>query len=141
LNQNLHFHTEDISFQLNDKKAIRRWLNDCAKAENHKINQLNYIFCSDNYLLEINKKYLNHDFYTDVVSFDYSENDQVSGDIYISYPRVKENARDFSIPIKEELQRVMIHGLLHLLGYADKSTSQKVTMKSKEDFYLSLRAF
>jgi rRNA maturation RNase YbeY len=141
LNQNIHFHFEDLSFQLSKKKALRIWLNECAKAENQTIDQLNYIFCSDNYLLEINKKYLNHDFYTDVISFDYSENGLVSGDIYISYPRVKENAGDFLIPIKEELQRVIIHGLLHLLGYSDKTPSQKKTMKSKEDFYLSLRAF
>jgi rRNA maturation RNase YbeY len=141
LNQNIHFHTEDINFQLSKKKAIRLWLNECTKAENQKIDQLNYIFCSDNYLLKINKKYLKHDYYTDVISFDYSENDQIIGDIYISYPRIKENARDFSIPLKDELQRVMIHGLLHLLGYSDKTTSQKVAIKSKEDFYLSLRAF
>jgi len=141
LNSNLHFHFENISFILSNKKALRIWLNNCAKAENQIIDELNYIFCSDNHLLEINKKFLNHDFYTDVISFDYSEDENITGDIFISYERVKENARDFSIPIKDELHRVIIHGLLHLMGYSDKTTPQKSEMKSKEDFYLSLRAF
>ena len=142
MNQKIHFHFEDISFQLSHKKALRTWLFECAKAENQNINQLNYIFCSDNYLLEINKKYLQHDFFTDVISFDYAEDDDnITGDIFISYERIKENAGDFSIPLKDELHRVVIHGLLHLLGYSDKTTVQKATMKGKEDFYLSLRAF
>jgi len=142
LNQKLHFHFEEISFQLSNKKALRAWLIACGKAENHIINQLNYIFCSDNYLLDINKNYLNHNYYTDVITFDYSEEkDAITGDVFISYERVKENARDFSIPLKDELHRVIIHGLLHLFGYSDKTPVQKATMKVKEDFYLSLRAF
>lgn len=139
--QNLHFHFEDISFQLSKIKALKLWLIECAKAENQKIIQLNYIFCSDNYLLDINTKYLNHDFYTDVISFDYSEGKKISGDIFISFERVKENAKVFSKSTKDELHRVLIHGLLHLLGYSDKTSKQKAIMKSKEDFYLSLRAF
>ena len=126
---------------MSNLKALRHWLIDCANAENQKITQLNFIFCSDQYLLNINKKHLNHDFYTDVITFEYSDIEGVTGDVFISYERIKENAKDFTIPVKDELHRVIIHGLLHLLGYSDKTTGQKSTMKSKEDFYLSLRAF
>ena len=141
MSQSIHFHQEDISFQLQDIKALRLWIIESVNKENKSIGQLNYIFCSDNYLLKINKKYLNHDFFTDVISFDYSEENHISGDIYISYDRVKENAQEFSNTIKDELHRVVIHGLLHLFGYSDKTSPLKAIMKRKEDFYLSLRAF
>ena len=109
--------------------------------ENKNIENLSFIFCSDEYLLKINKNYLTHDFYTDVISFDYTEENLVSGDIFISIDRVKENAIIFSSSIKDELHRIIIHGLLHLLGYSDKTPRLKAIMKDKEDFYLSLRAF
>ena len=117
------------------------WIAKNISKENKKVGQLNFIFCSDSYLLEINKKYLNHDFFTDVISFDYTEENRISGDIYISLDRVKENAKEFGYSIKDELHRIIIHGLLHLLGYSDKTPDLKVIMKDKEDFYLSLRAF
>ena len=141
MNNNIHFHLEGVSFRLRSIKAIKLWLNSAAKTEKNTIDTLNVIFCSDEYLLGINKKYLNHDYYTDIITFDNSDNQNVSGDLFISYDRIKENANNFSIPISNELHRVVIHGLLHLLGYNDKTTTQKQEMKSKEDFYLSLRSF
>jgi len=117
------------------------WINESALKENKTVENLSFIFCSDDFLLKINNKYLNHDFYTDVISFDYSEQNLVSGDIYISIDRVKENSRKFGCTVKDELHRIIIHGILHLFGYSDKTPEQKAIMKDKEDFYLSLRAF
>lgn len=141
MSQSIHFHQEDISFQIQNIKALRSWIADSIFKENKSVGQLNFIFCSDNYLLKINKKYLDHDFFTDVISFDHSEENHISGDIYISIDRVKENATEFGCSLKDELHRIIIHGLLHLLGYSDKTQELKATMKEKEDFYLSLRAF
>jgi len=141
LSQSIHFHQEDISFQLQNIKALRLWIIESVFKENKRVGQLSFIFCSDNYLLKINKNYLNHDFFTDVISFDYTEENRISGDIYISLDRVKENAKEFSSLLKDELHRIIIHGLLHLIGYSDKTPDQKAIMKDKEDFYLSLRAF
>jgi len=141
LSQSIHFHQEEISFTIQNIKALRLWIAKCAFKENKSVGQLSFIFCSDDYLLKINKKYLNHDFFTDVISFDYTEEDRISGDIYISLDRVKENAKEFGYSLKDELHRIIIHGLLHLLGYSDKTSSLKATMKDKEDFYLTLRAF
>ena len=141
MSQSIHFHQEDISFRIQKINALRLWIAKNISKENKKVGQLNFIFCSDSYLLEINKKYLNHDFFTDVISFDYTEENRISGDIYISLDRVKENAKEFGYSIKDELHRIIIHGLLHLLGYSDKTPDLKVIMKDKEDFYLSLRAF
>ncbi|RLD24265.1 MAG: rRNA maturation RNase YbeY [Bacteroidetes bacterium] len=141
MSQSIHFHQEDISFQLQNIKALRLWIIESVFKENKRVGQLSFIFCSDNYLLKINKNYLNHDFFTDVISFDYTEENRISGDIYISLDRVKENAKEFSSLLKDELHRIIIHGLLHLIGYSDKTPDQKAIMKDKEDFYLSLRAF
>ena len=141
MSQSIHFHQEEISFQIQNIKALRLWITKSAFMENKNIENLSFIFCSDEYLLKINKNYLTHDFYTDVISFDYTEENLVSGDIFISIDRVKENAIIFSSSIKDELHRIIIHGLLHLLGYSDKTPRLKAIMKDKEDFYLSLRAF
>ena len=141
MSQSIHFHQEDIFFQIQNIKALRSWIANSIFKENKSVGQLSFIFCSDNYLLKINKKYLNHDFFTDVISFDHSEENHISGDIYISIDRVKENAKEFGYSLKDELHRIIIHGLLHLLGYSDKTQELKATMKEKEDFYLSLRAF
>ena len=141
MSQSIHFHQEDIFFQIQNIKALRSWIANSIFKENKSVGQLSFIFCSDNYLLKINKKYLNHDFFTEVISFDHSEENHISGDIYISIDRVKENAKEFGYSLKDELHRIIIHGLLHLLGYSDKTQELKATMKEKEDFYLSLRAF
>ncbi len=139
--QKITFNFEDLSPFLKNRGNLRLWLQASAKKEKQRINAVNYIFCSDKHLLSINKQYLNHNYFTDVITFQYDDNDGVSGDIFISYDRIKENAKEFNQSISNELHRVMVHGLLHLLGYKDKNTEQQKVMKSKEDFYLSLRTF
>lgn len=136
----INFFQEDINFTLPNKTAVRNWINNTISAENYSLSELNFIFCSDVYLLEINKQYLNHDTYTDIITFDNSEEEGVIvGDIFLSIERIKENAQTFKVPFKDELHRVIIHGTLHLLGYPDKKKEEKALMTQKEDFYLSLR--
>lgn len=136
----IYFFEEDISFTLKDKIAVRNWINNTITSENHTLKELNFIFCSDNYLLEINKQYLNHDTFTDVITFDNSEEKAVIvSDIFISIDRIKENAKTFKVNFIDELHRVIIHGTLHLLGYPDKKKEEKDLMTSKEDFYLARR--
>jgi probable rRNA maturation factor len=128
------FFEEDIQFKLSHKNLHKRWLKEIAKVENFVISELNYIFCSDTYLLKINQEYLNHETYTDIITFDNSEEDQViEGDIFISIHRVEENAQQEQVLFEEELHRVMSHGLLHLMGYKDKSKEDKIQMRKKED--------
>jgi rRNA maturation RNase YbeY len=132
----VHFCTEDITFSLKEKLKHKAWLNEVAKQEGKRILELTYVFCSDDYLLQINQEYLNHDTLTDIVTFDNSEDpNKIEGDIFISIDRVKENGD--ALGTKEtELERVMVHGLLHLLGYKDKKKEDKVLMTEKEDFYI-----
>ncbi len=139
--QKITFNFEDLSPFLKNRGNLRLWLQASAKKEKQKIHAINYIFCSDKNLLSINKQYLNHNYFTDVITFQYDDNEGISGDIFISYDRIKENAKEFNQTVSNELHRVMVHGLLHLLGYEDKNTEQQKVMKSKEDFYLSLRTF
>jgi rRNA maturation RNase YbeY len=130
------FLTEDITFELKEKLKHKAWLKDAAKAEGFKIGELNYIFCSDAYLLDINQKYLGHDTLTDIVTFDNSEDPKmIEGDIFISIERVQENAIKFDTA-ESELKRVMVHGLLHLAGYKDKDNAQKELMRNKENEHL-----
>lgn len=130
------FLTEDITFGLKEKLKHKAWLKDVAKAEGFTIGELNYIFCSDAYLLDINQKYLSHDTLTDIVTFDNSEDPKmIEGDIFISIERVRENAIKFDTK-GSELQRVMVHGLLHLAGYKDKDKAQKELMRNKENEHL-----
>lgn len=132
----IQFCTEDITFSLKDKLKHKAWLNEVAKQEGKKILELSYVFCSDDYLLQINKEYLNHDTLTDIVTFDNSEDPKkIEGDIFISIDRVKENGEKLGTS-ETELERVMVHGLLHLLGYKDKKKEDKVLMTEKEDFYI-----
>ena len=134
------FFEEDISYKLKHKTSLRQWITDTIQAEGYKLRELSYIFCSDNYLLQINRQYLNHDTYTDIVTFDNSDTEKVVvGDIFISIDRIRENALKFSVPETDELHRVIIHGVLHLLGYKDKTTVDKAKMTEKEDFYLGKR--
>ncbi len=134
------FHSEDVDFHLVDKKKLINWIKNSIKNESKKVGEISYIFCSDNYLYNMNLGYLNHDTYTDIITFDYTENDIISGDIFISIDRVKDNAKKFSTIFENELSRVIIHGVLHLIGYKDKSAQEKHLMRSKEDFYLTLQA-
>ena len=135
----ISFHTEDILFNLTEKLKHKQWLQAVAKEEQRKIGELNYVFCSDSYLLEINQEYLQHDTYTDIVTFDNSDNPKmIEGDIFISCDRIVENAAKFGTE-SSELQRVMVHGLLHLCGYKDKAKADKALMTEKENYYLAKR--
>lgn len=138
----INFFAEDITFNIKQKGLVRKWIRTTILAEKHRIRLINFIFCSDAYLLNINQQYLNHDTYTDIITFDNSEKDQdILGDIFISLERIRENARKLNVNETDELHRVMIHGTLHLLGYPDKGKSAKALMTEKEDLYLSKRAF
>lgn len=132
----ISFHTEDIKFNLKNKTILKKWIGSVIEKKKRKTGELNFIFCSDEHLLGINRQYLNHDTYTDIITFDYSKEDvkqPVSADIFISIDRVKENAEKFSKPFENELQRVIIHGVLHLLGYKDKNKTAKEEMTKEED--------
>ena len=138
----IHFFSEDISYTLKQKASLRAWIKSTIVDEGYKLSELNFIFCSDIYLLSINQTYLKHDTYTDIITFDNSENKKViAGDIFISIDRIRENALNFKVKEEDELQRVMIHGTLHLLGHKDKGKAARALMTEKEDFYLSKRAF
>lgn len=138
----INFFAEDITFNIKQKGLVRNWIRNTILAEKHRLRLINFIFCSDAYLLNINQQYLNHDTYTDIITFDNSEKDQdILGDIFISLERISENARKLNVNETDELHRVMIHGTLHLLGYPDKGKSAKALMTEKEDLYLSKRAF
>jgi rRNA maturation RNase YbeY len=128
-----------VDFTLKDRKKLKSFINSLIVKEKRNLNNLNYIFCRDKDLLEINHKYLNHNLYTDVVTFDLSSSTrEILADIYISVDRIKVNARSLKLSFKEELHRVMLHGLLHLCGYNDKTEVQKKLIRKKEDFYLNL---
>ncbi|WP_295664062.1 rRNA maturation RNase YbeY [uncultured Mucilaginibacter sp.] len=131
------FFEEDIKFKPKNKTALRQWINETIVNEGASLSEINYIFCSDVYLIGLNQQYLDHDTYTDIITFDNSEIEKsIAGDIFISVDRIRENALTFGIDATHELQRVMIHGVLHLLGYKDKSKKDKALMTQKEDFYL-----
>lgn len=133
----INFFVEDLDFKLKNKKELRNWIGQTVTAENYFLKELNFIFCSDAYLLKINQDYLQHDTYTDIITFDNSETEKdVVGDIFISAERVGENALIFETTVLQELHRVIIHGTLHLLGYKDKSPKEKNMMTDKENFYL-----
>jgi rRNA maturation RNase YbeY len=120
---------------------VRQWVTQTIVAEGFSLQELTYVFCSDEYLLQINKQYLDHDTYTDIITFDNSEEKgKITGDIFISIPRIKENAATFNVTETDELHRVIIHGALHLLGYPDKSPAAKKKMTEKEDYYLAKRS-
>lgn len=134
-----NFFSEDKSFVLQNKKSIRKLLGLVCERESKKISFINCIFCSDEYLLEINKKYLKHNQPTDVITFDYApKDDSLEGDVYISVDTVKVNAKDYNVSFQEEIVRVIVHGALHLVGFLDKSKKEKRIMRSKENKYLSL---
>lgn len=137
----IFFHSEGVPFQLRDRTHVRSWLANACVLEAKSLGDVNYVFCSDEHLYEMNVQYLNHDTLTDVITFDYTTPEEISGDIYISIDRVRENARKYRFKVADELHRVMVHGLLHLLGYKDKQPAEQAQMTEKEDYYLSLRSF
>lgn len=135
----IQFFIEDVDFKVPQPRKTKSWLQAIIKAEGFTLNQLNYIFCSDEYLLNVNRQYLDHDFYTDIITFDNSEEEAVvEGDIFISIDRVKDNAHELNKSFEEELRRVLAHGILHLVGYDDHEDEQEQEMRDKEDFYLSM---
>lgn len=126
----------ETDFALNNEDALSKWIVDCIKKEGHSLEEINYIFCDDEYLYKLNVEFLNHDTLTDIISFDYSVGKIIQGDIFISVERVEENATDFNVPFVEELHRVIIHGVLHYCGYKDKTPEDAFLMREKENFYL-----
>lgn len=138
----IRFFTEEIEFSLPHPRKTSRWVKLVADAENASVGALNFIFCNDAYLHDINVRFLKHDTYTDIITFDSSTAPgDIAGDVFISVDRVRENAAKFNVPFDEELHRVIVHGVLHLLGYSDKTVPQRAAMRKKEDAYLSLRGF
>ncbi|HOE94156.1 MAG TPA: rRNA maturation RNase YbeY [Candidatus Cryptobacteroides sp.] len=135
----IKYFTEDVDFTFKGKSANNRWLRFVASSEVRKTGDVNIIFCSDTYLLDINLKYLGHDYFTDIITFDYCEGDVLSGDLFISIDSVRENALTYKVDFLDELYRVMVHGILHLIGYKDESEEEQAQMRAKEDYYLSLR--
>jgi len=123
----------ETEFTLENEGAISNWISDVIKSENKKVGEINYIFCDDEYLLQINQEHLQHDFYTDIISFDYTVGNEINGDVFVSVERVKDNAVDFNVSFEEELKRVLVHGVLHYCGYKDKSEADVLLMRSKED--------
>jgi len=134
----INFFSEDIDFSLSKEKIIASWIEQTIFKEDKKPNEITYVFCSDEYLHNINLTYLNHDTFTDIITFDYTEKNIINSDIFISIDRVKDNAKKYNNTFENELHRVIIHGVLHLLGYKDKSSEETKEMRAKEDFYLSL---
>ena len=133
----VYFHKEDVALVLKNSASVKRWIRQVIEDCRKKTGSVNFIFCSDNYLLEINRKYLSHDYFTDVITFDLSDNsEKISGDIYISIERVKGNAKKKSF--EDELHRVMIHGVLHLLGFSDKTPGKQKQMRAMENNCLKM---
>jgi rRNA maturation RNase YbeY len=123
----------ELEFQLENEEQYSSWISKVISSENKKEGDINYIFCDDEYILEINKQYLVHDYYTDIISFDYSVGNELHGDIFVSIERVRENAIEFEVTFDEELKRVLAHGVLHYCGYKDKTEEEELLMRSKED--------
>lgn len=135
----IRFHSEEVKNAFTQRRLLSSWLKEIAANYGRKIGEINYILCSDEYLLAMNQQYLDHDTYTDIITFDYSEGDIVSGDVYISLPRIQENATHYGVNEVNELHRVIAHGLLHLCGLKDKSPSDQKKMKSAENQSLDTR--
>lgn len=129
---------ENIDFRIDNENKIESLIEKCLDEENKAACKLNYIFTNDEKILEINKKYLNHDYFTDVITFDYSDKFRIKGDIFISVDTVKSNSEKFNVDFNEEMKRVIIHGLLHLCGYNDKFEEEKKKMTERENYYLQL---
>jgi rRNA maturation RNase YbeY len=135
----ISYYFEDTDFIFKGKTLNNRWFRLVAESEIRRIGDISIIFCSDNYILDVNQKYLQHDYFTDIITFDYCEGDKLSGDLFISVDTVRENSIEYGSDFIEELNRVMVHGLLHLIGYDDHSDEDVAEMRTKENYYLSLR--
>ena len=133
----IYFHKENVSLDLN-LTYVEHWVKSSLFSLGNKQSDLTFIFCSDSYLKKINNDYLNHDYFTDVITFDYSKKGVIKGDIYISVERVEDNATTYDVTFNEEIFRVIIHGVLHLCGFNDKSKDDQTKMRNKEDFFIRL---
>lgn len=133
------YYFEDTDFVFKGKALNNRWLKLVAESEIRRLGNISIIFCSDNYILDINQRFLSHDYFTDIITFDYCEADKLSGDLFISVDSVRENALEYKTEFADELNRVIVHGLLHLIGYDDHTEEEVSVMRSKENYYLSLR--
>ena len=134
----IRFFIEDINFKFLRKQEIKKWLTKVAVAESKRVGEVSVIFCSDEHLLQINRQYLQHDYYTDIITFDYTEDKLISGDLFISVDTVKANAEEYKQAFDQELHRVILHGVLHLCGYDDTNPQQQKFMRAAEDKYLNL---
>jgi len=135
----ISYYFEDTDFVFKGKSVTNKWLRLVAESEIRRIGNVSIIFCSDNYILDVNHKYLQHDYFTDIITFDYCECDRLSGDLFISVDSVRENALEYGTEFKDELNRVIVHGILHLIGYDDHCDEDIAEMRRKENYYLSLR--
>jgi probable rRNA maturation factor len=129
---------ENFDFNLEKKTNVKNWLKKVAQKEGKTVGNISYLFCTDEYLLQVNRQFLNHDFYTDIITFDYSEKKKIEGEIFVSIDRVKENAVKFKQPFQKELMRTIVHGVLHLCGYKDKNRADEKTMRMKEEEALQM---
>lgn len=134
----ISYYFEDTDIVFKQRARIKKWLKLVAESEIRRIGDISVIFCSDNYILDINQRYLSHDYFTDIITFDYCEGDILSGDLFISVDSVRENSLEYGTEFEEELHRVIVHGLLHLIGYDDHEEDDIKTMRQKENYYLSL---
>jgi len=134
----INFNSQN-DFKLEQEKVKSTWISNTIKEEKRKAGDIDFVFCTDDFLYDINLKFLDHDTLTDIISFDYSVGKELHGEIYISTDRVKENAEDLGNTFKDELDRVIIHGILHLCGYKDRSEADQDQMRAKEDYYLNKR--
>ncbi len=142
MDHQIEFYSEDVEFELENPNQVSEWITSIIENHDHELVNLTYVFCSDDYLHEINVEYLDHDTLTDIITFDNADEEGiVEGDIFISIDRVRENANVLGIDFKDELHRVLIHGVLHLLGFKDKTEEQEALMRNQEDSSFSLRKF
>ena len=136
----IRYFKEDTIFEFKARALNNKWLKMVAESEIRRIGDINIIFCSDNYILDVNMKYLQHDYFTDIITFDYCEKNRLNGDLFISVDSVRENSLFYGTEFSDELNRVIVHGILHLVGYDDHSEEDIAVMRSKEDYYLGLRS-
>lgn len=134
----IRYFKEDTTFNFRGRRLTSHWLKAVAAADKRRIGDVSVIFCSDPYLLDVNRKYLKHDYYTDIITFDYCEGEVLNGDLFISIDTVRENAAFYGVPFEEELNRVIVHGILHLIGYDDHSDADTAAMRAAESRSLKL---
>ena len=134
----ISYHAEDISFPKIKRREITNWIKEIASDYNKRVGEISYIFCSDEKILQINQQYLNHDYYTDIITFDYSEENTISGDLFLSLDTIKSNSEKYHVDYQQEMYRVIIHGILHLCGLKDKTPKEEKIMRDSENKALTI---